>query len=88
MVKNIMDKQTEKVFGAERLTKADAISLFKNRAALARALDLSPGAITHWPDGEFIPYQHEQMLRWFICPGNFRKKDRPSAEKLVLFMNR
>ena len=81
-----MTIHSSKVFGARRITKGEAISLFKNRAALARALGLSPGAITHWPEDKPIPFEHEQMLRWFICPENFRKKDRPTPERLVLFM--
>ena len=57
--------------GPERLTKQGAIQLFDNRAQLARALGITRGAVTNWPEDKPIPINRELQLRLYICPEKF-----------------
>lgn len=65
-----MHQAIGKRFGADRITKSQAIALFKNASELARRLNITRGAVTNWDDG-LIPYDHELYLRFKVCPEYF-----------------
>lgn len=54
------------------ILKEEAIALFGSQAALARALDISPAAVSQYRDGEPIPEKQALRLRYEIKPEAFQ----------------
>jgi len=54
------------------ISKQDAIALFGSGSALARALGISPAAVSLWPDDKPIPEKQALRLRYEIKPDAFR----------------
>ena len=55
-----------------RLTKREAIALFKTAKALSEALGVSKSAVSQWPEGP-IPAKHDLRIRYELKPGHFRR---------------
>lgn len=53
------------------ITKECAVGLFKTQAALAKALDISKGAVSQWKDGMPIPEVHALKIRYELKPESF-----------------
>ena len=58
------------MFSKPTLTKSQAVSIAKNKSALARALHITPAAVSQWKD-ERIPHEHYQTLRYELAPWAF-----------------
>ncbi len=54
------------------ITKEQAIALYESQSALARALGITKGAVSQWPDGKQIPENHALRLRYELKPEEFR----------------
>lgn len=54
-----------------RLTKREAIALFKTAKGLAEALGVSKSAVSQWPDGP-IPVKHDLRIRYELKPERFK----------------
>ncbi len=52
-----------------RLTKREAIALFKTAKGLAEALGVSKSAVSQWPEGP-IPVKHDLRIRYELRPGH------------------
>lgn len=48
------------------MTKAQAISLFRNAAHMATELGITRSAVSQWPDEGDIPRQHELTIRYVL----------------------
>lgn len=55
-----------------RLTKKQAVKLFKTSTALATALGISKGAVGNWGWDEPIPENHDLKIRHELKPEAFR----------------
>lgn len=53
------------------MTKADALSRFKNASAMARALKISRSAVSQWPEHGDIPREHELTILYVLKPEDF-----------------
>lgn len=50
------------------ITKEQAVALYGTQVALAKALNITKGAVSQWPDGEPIPEKQALLLAYVIRP--------------------
>lgn len=53
------------------IVKEQAIHLFGSASSLARALNISPAAVTQWADGKPIPEKQALKIRYTLKPEFF-----------------
>jgi len=56
-----------------KITKEDAVAMFRTKAALARALNISKAAVTGWEDGQPIPEKQALKIRYVLRPECFER---------------
>jgi DNA-binding transcriptional regulator YiaG len=57
-----------------KITKEQAVALYPTQTALARALGITKGAISQWPDGKPIPEVQALKLRYQLHPEVFQRE--------------
>lgn len=55
------------------ITKKQAVSHYRTQTALAKALGVTKGAVSQWPEGP-LPRVHQLALRYEIAPDVFGAK--------------
>lgn len=56
-----------------KITKEEAVGLFRTQAGLARALGIERQAVSQWKDGEPIPEKQALRIRYQLRPECFDK---------------
>ena len=58
-----------------KITKREAVAMYRSQAALARALGISKAAVSQWPEDGSIPSPQAMRLRYLLRPECFKSNE-------------